>query len=378
MAKSKKKGKKKKRSDEILGGEDACPACGAFISADAEECPICRVDLSKGEEGRIRELSKQEDESAKDVYIGKLLEWQAAGYEVSGLEELMQKGEVFIKREFEQYEKNIEVLEKLKEEIDGLEVMEGFDEQVSRLLSMLDNPDKIHIIEKELNILKKDLKLKELEEELNNINPRGLEKQIEEARSLLSDPNNIPELEKKIKDVRRSEKEMFFQFAVQQEFKPPPVVKKKKVKVFDQTAVASAPVKPESAFLFYRDGRLLSFSSVLPKTPEVHTSLDKTAAMLEKQLKERFLGEEKEFMKIELGKKKIFFLRSRNIITVVVITGEEHKLTQKLMQKVSDLVERKYVEQLHGWDGSPDTLLGSEKYMNAQLQTFIKLDQRLK
>lgn len=115
-----------------------------------------------------------------------------------------------IEKKFNEVKKKIEALKRLENELDSID-SQGFEIEVEAIRSKLKNPDKIPEIEKGIEKLKQKIgdsefeknieMVKRLENELDSIDSKGFETEVEAIRSKLKSPDKIPEIEKGIEEL---------------------------------------------------------------------------------------------------------------------------------------------------------------------------------
>jgi len=116
-----------------------------------------------------------------------------------------------ISKKFNEFEKKIENLRRLENELDSLNT-EGFEYKVKEIKSKLKSPDKIPEIKKGFLELKEEIAvneyekkietLKRLENELDSLDTKGFENEVEVIKSLLTNPDKIPEIERGIAELK--------------------------------------------------------------------------------------------------------------------------------------------------------------------------------
>ncbi|MEW5760837.1 MAG: hypothetical protein AB1779_08740, partial [Candidatus Thermoplasmatota archaeon] len=222
---------------------------------------ITREILELNEKIRKREVEVGKAGEKKRELYEKMEKYIEEGYVVDRLENVMNKDLETIEREFESFENDVDVLKTLGERVK--KIGRGHEEEIEKIIGKLKDVDAIPEIEEVLTFIeKKDAEVKKdirkkiedwkregyivtklekilkadiasIEDELkifesDVLELKKLEKKLEEfsglydpdvasIRKLLNDPDNIPDIEKKIDELEKRKKEKITPPAVTKE-----------------------------------------------------------------------------------------------------------------------------------------------------------------
>ncbi len=390
------KGKDSKTSSEVdvttliaeeKKEESLCPECGAFVEVGSSTCPICGNPLTVAEEPpeevveaetevveEMEALPTEAEESFQsDALMMRLFEWQAKGYNTSYLEELLQEGAEDIEEKFDEFEKNIPILEEIVHELEGIETDVRLKDEVTRIRNMLDDPSKVEEIKRLVEDLKSKILINSLRDELYELDTRGFEKEVSEIEALMEKPENADKVRAMIKELRRKIKQRFFEFEIAKEFEPRPKRKLKKIKIIIRpTEEKEKEFTIEDILILHKDGTLISHLTRRTKEELEQMKLSTLTHLI--QTKVRTPTPEEGISEVEYSVHKILIGKGDHLSMAVVIKGEKKEQIDPLMNKSIELLERRFLPVLQEWHGDPGVLTGIEKYVNILMEAFVKME----
>ena len=308
-----------------------------------------------------RSTSKKKFDSSE--YSDKLFAWLSEGYEVSELTELIKNGsQTKIKKAFSDYEKDMEKLRVLEEEINEQDVDEE-DERYMEIQEFLKDPSKLEEVEKYADMFRDHTRINELKAELATLNISGFEKEAKAIIDDLDNPEDLDKIEADIKFLRKRIKVKFFESAFEMELSPEEKVEK---------GIVSKPPLAETIFFIHRDGTLLSVKSKIPPEKLSKKLLSRMVMAIREQMNRAF-NEGEHVHKLTYEGHSIILEDSNHVYAAVVINGEEKPIMYKIILKALQIMERKYANEFNNWTGDRKKLREMEKYSTAIFQAFEKL-----
>jgi len=342
-----------------------CANCGAFMDEDAEECPICSHPV-----GEPVELAPEEVK--KDDLTMKIFEWQGEGYDTSHLEKLMEEEDPNLAEEFERFERN---KQRLKEIIQSLEDVEGdarVESEIMQLRELLNDPSKLSEIEDEIEELKNKIVINALRDELYEMDTKGLEDKVSAIESLMENPTeNMDEIKRRIKDLKRDQQASFFEGVIATEFTPEEKKKRRKIKIVrKELERKGTKLTIDDLMIIHKDGTLVSH--VTRRTPEEIEKMKLKQMTHMVQNKVRTSTSEHE--EIEYAHSNIIIQIGQRLAMVLVITGEKRPGMDQMLDKSIGLLENRYEAVLKNWSGDPATFKAIGKYTDILITTFVKME----
>jgi hypothetical protein len=157
---------------ELHSGVDIDEILSSYSKGKTEAKPVKTPEVKekkvekkvdkKGEKKTIRKegrkiglvwgTKEKEDVAERKALEGKMRNWKADGFDITGLEDALSKGKDEAIKAFEQYERDIEKLEEIAAELELL-LLAGFEEEVGELKGMLKQPNQIPYIRERIEAL---------------------------------------------------------------------------------------------------------------------------------------------------------------------------------------------------------------------------------
>ena len=360
----------------------------AKIEEETQDEVVEETTPSTGEihatEDSVEEHSKEEQDDDEHEYdedaIPKvdaatvLLQWQLDGYDVATVEKMIFEEEAKQDEILEQFQSNIEKLKVLKEDISRREFPENMDEDVERLLAMLNDPMRLNDIENAIKKMDGMKSVKIFEAELDGI--EGNEEEKEAIRELARQ-NDMDEANKRLHRLKQRQKEDFFatEFSKIMDESSETVVKTKKVMVDRCPAVEKfrEPMVVDAVFLTNKEGKPMSFRTRKPRS-EVGMKWLKGAATSVRAKVLQSKGEPGEVLLGNFEGHSVIVHKGELSYIGVLYRGQEHPLGRRMLKTALGVMEAKHYHDLKEWDGkSGVTSVG--KSMNAIIPAFIKLNK---
>ncbi len=320
--------------------------------------------MAKKKTGTKSKKSSSKKKFDTSEYSEKLFDWLSDGYEVSELTALIKNGsQTKIKKAFTEYKKNIDRLKELEDEMHELDVDED-DLKYQKVLTFLKDPSKIEIIEGYLESQGNVSKMTELKAELSSINVKGFENEADIILTRISNGEDPDDIENEIKLLRKRIKEKFFESAFTLELSSE---EEKERGVVKQGPLA------ETIFFIHRDGTLLSVKSKIPPEKLSKKLLSRMVMAIREQMNLAY-NEGEHIHKLTYEGHSIILEDSNHVYAAVVINGEDRPIMYKIILKALQIMERKYANDFDNWTGDRKKLTELEKYSTAIFQAFEKLN----
>jgi hypothetical protein len=333
-----------------------------------EEASQEKQQLSSAVSKVVSETKLELDE---EKYTSKVLQWSADGYAVERLEELLAKKDPKIPEAFADFEKKIHELAGLKKELGELNVS-GFDAEVESLLRNLNNPSVLEETKGQFSLLKNKIKARDMSYELDGMVISTTKSRVEALKKKLADdPAYIDSAENEFSDIKREYKEGFFLAGVQADAKPREPIVTKKVESLRAEKLAN-PMIVSDIFLLYKDGKFISHH-----TTRVASREEQTEIFADLRTSRNYLRSPKYVATrlniITLNGKKILVQGVKQVIIVLVMTGDVNPWTERIVSKVIALLEKEDAAALANFSGEVASLRSAGKYMTALLYACMKL-----
>ncbi len=298
---------------------------------------------------------------SEEKISSKLYDWIADGYEIDKLVKAVKsKDDNKIQRIYKQFDRDIKRMDELRKKLEELGYDSG-DPRFEKISNVLKDPTRADDVEKFLFSMEVGPKVKELKAELASLNVTDFEEEAEKLKAKLEEPDDIDQIEKDVKALRRRIKEKFFEEAFEDAVVPMGSEKKKK-KSFNA----------EMIFLMHRDGTLLAVKSRRPSAELDKRLMSRMVMAIRKQMALAFKeGEHVHTLSYEGH--SIILEDSIHVYAAVVVTGEARPVMYKIILKALQIMEKKLKGPFDNWTGDRSTLFNLEKYTTAIFQAFDKL-----
>jgi hypothetical protein len=311
-------------------------------------------------------VSETKLELEEEKFQSKLLAWEAEGYAVERLQETLSRKDPDTGRAFEKFEADVAELAKLKAELLDLNIS-GLDaeaEEINRDVN-LKNPYLLDDIKGKLALLKKKIKVRDMVYDLDGLSLPSTKARVEAAKKKLAEnPEMADQMDVEIADIRREYKEAYFLEGVQADAKPREPIVTKKV---ESAKVSDRPLNPmvvSDIFLLYRDGKFISHHTTRVASRDLRTSRNYIRSP-------KYVAGRLNI--VTLNGKKILVQSGRNVVVVLVMTGDVNPWTERIVGKVVNLLEKEDGAALANWSGDVAALRSAGKYMTALLYACMKL-----
>ncbi len=304
----------------------------------------------------------------------KLIEWEAEGYQVDKLQELLTAKDPQAGKAFDKFEAAAAELAKLKSELLDLNIS-GLDSEaddINRDVN-LKNPYLVEDIKAKLALLKKKVKARDVLYDLDGLVLPSTKARVEAAKKRLTEnPDLVDEMAVEIADIRREYKEAYFVEGVQADSKPREPIVTKKVESARAPDKPANPMLVSDIFLLYRDGKFISHHTTRA------TSRDEQSEIFADLRTSRNYIRSPKYVAgrlniVTLNGKKILVQSGKNVVVVLVMKGDVNPWTERIVGKVVNLLEKEDGPVLANWSGDVAALRSSGKYMTALLYACMKL-----
>ncbi|MFH0816145.1 MAG: hypothetical protein V1934_04955 [Methanobacteriota archaeon] len=318
-------------------------------------------------------VSETKLELEEEKFQSKLLQWEGEGYAVDKLQEMLSLKDPDTAKAFEKYESDMEELAKLKSKLLDMNIS-GLDaeaEEINRDVN-LKNPFLLEEIQSKFAALKKKSKVRDMVYDLDGLILPSTKARVESLKQKLAEnPDLVDSSEMELADIRREYKEAYFLEGVQAETKTrePIVTKKVEVAKPDKPLV---PMVVSDIFLLYKDGKFISHH-----TTRVASRDEQTEIFADLRTSRNYVRSPKyvagRLNVVTLNGKKILVQSGKNVIVVLVMSGDLNPWTERIVGKVVNLLEKEDGPALANWTGDVAALRSAGKYMTALLYACMKL-----
>ncbi len=304
-----------------------------------------------------------------------IMQWVAEGYNVEVLESFLESGQKRgVKKLFDQFDSNVKRIEEIKEELGSVENIEA---QVEEFNALLSNPNDLDNIELEFTKLKASKRVAEIKKDLDGMVLDSLKDRVADLHEMLEDPNNLSKVEDLLVDLKKDYKEAYFEDGVEslvtttdESAKPKAVAKKPA-----QNGANKIPMEVKDIFLLYKDGKFISHHTarVVPKEEQEQLFADLKTGR-------NYLNSPKykpqKLNVISVNGRKILVQGGQYTVIIMVVTGDVNPWTEKIVKKVQGLLEKEDAQPLMKWSGDVASLKSAGKYMTALLYACMKLSNK--
>jgi hypothetical protein len=349
------------------------------VQASPEELPATTTPAPELEAGKLgsavsKVVSETKLEIEDEKLQSKLIEWEAEGYQVERLQELLSKKDREAGKAFDKFEAGIAELAKLKSELLDLNIS-GLDaeaDEINRDVN-LKNPYLVDDIKSKLAFLQKKVKARDMMYDLDGLVLPSTKARVEAAKKKLAEnPDLVDEMQVEVADIRREYKEAYFVEGVQADSAPREPIVTKKVEA------AKAPDKPlnpmlvSDIFLLYRDGKFISHHTTRTTTRDEQSEIFADLRTSRNYIRSpKYVAGRLNI--VTLNGKKILVQSGKNVVVVLVMKGDVNPWTERIVGKVVNLLEKEDGAVLANWNGDAASLRSSGKYMTALLYACMKL-----
>jgi len=318
-------------------------------------------------------VSETKLELEEEKFQSKLLEWEGEGYAVEKLQDMLSMKDPGTAKAFEKFESDLAELAKLKSALLDMNIS-GLDaeaEEINRDVN-LKNPFLLEEIKSKFEALKKKSKVRDVMYDLDGLVLPSTKARVESLKKKLTEnPELVDSSADELADIRRDYKEAYFLEGVQEETKPREPIVTKKV----ETAKPEKPLSPmvvSDIFLLYKDGKFISHH-----TTRVASRDEQTEIFADLRTSRNYLRSPKyvagRLNVVTLNGKKILVQSGKNVVVVLVMSGDLNPWTERIVGKVVNLLEKEDGPALANWNGDVAALRSAGKYMTALLYACMKL-----
>jgi hypothetical protein len=376
MARRRTKKKSQEAPQATIDNADQQPLVPGHIQpAVASEPPTQAPDAPGSQLGSAvsKVVSETKLELEEDKFQSKLLQWEGEGYAVEKLQDMLNRKDSDTANAFEKYERDVAELAKLKSELLDMNIS-GLDseaEEINRDVN-LKNPFLLEEIQSKFTALKRKSKVRDMMYDLDGLVLPSTKARVESLKKKLAEnPDLADSSAEELADIKREYKEAYFLEGVQAETKPREPIVTKKV----ETAKPEKPLSPmvvSDIFLLYKDGKFISHH-----TTRVASRDEQTEIFADLRTSRNYVRSPKyvagRLNVITLNGKKILVQSGKNVIVVLVMSGDLNPWTERIVGKVVNLLEKEDGPALANWTGDVAALRSAGKYMTALLYACMKL-----
>jgi len=366
--------KKRKRKEKVR----ECTSCGAIIDAQITVCPICNSQIAPEQSAPVATsevVTEEEVKSIRDSLMSKLITWSASGYNVENLQRLIEEDEAKAEQEAKLIEANISRLDAIRKRISEIDVR-GLEDKAKELMEILNNPYAVELAEEKVAELEHLSATQGMREELAEIKKlKGFEDEAKRVEEMLADPAKLKEAEKEFKKLKLKIRERFFESEFITALKPRGAQAPVKINAVQMHKEKRKPMQIEDLFLLYKDLRLISHHTKMPedsRDPKFKFRILKTIRDFVRhsgQYRPNILGQ------TTFEENRILVQGGKEIIIGMSVKGDVHFLTEKVLQRVVSIIERKWEIDLKRWAAGQGELRETSKVMNSLMVAFAKLSE---
>ena len=331
---------------------------------------------ARKEEVKAEPLEDKDAIDKDDEYAIQILGWATAGYDTSKLEELFAgKSRKKFEREFKKFSKAIKRIEEMKKEVEELNIS-GVEDEIQKLVGTINDPYKLKESEKQLEMIKRMVKAKDMENELKSMmSVEGLRKKAENVKKMLKDLDNLEKAEEELKDLRREFKEEYFvsEFVEMIEEKPREV---KKIKITEEKQKSRRPMQVLDLFIFAKGGKFLGHKTSRKGMTDRKELVEKLNIARDFVKNEQFRAGV--LIKVPKGGETLLLHKGELVSIGILISGEPHKLTGKLLKKGAEMIEKENAPVITGKEKSDEAMKHLKKNMGALMYAAMKLGDEMK
>lgn len=365
--------RKRKRKEKVK----ECTSCGAIIEADVTTCPICNFKLAQepATVATSEVVTEEEVRSIHDSLMSKLITWSAAGYNVENLQRLVEEDEAKADAEVKVIEANIPKLDVMRKKLSEIDVR-GLENKAKEIMEILNNPYAVELAEEKIAELQHLSATQSLREDLAEIKKlKGFEADAKRVEEMLTDPANVKEAEKELKKLKLKVRERFFESEFMTALQPRAAQAPVKINAVQVHKEKRKAMQIEDLFLLYKDMRLISHHTKMAedsRDPKFKFKVLKVVRDYVRhtgQYKPNVLGQSK------FEGNNVLVQGGKDIIIGMSVKGDVHVLTEKVLQRVISIIERKWDIDLKRWAAGQGELKETSKVMNSLMVAFAKLSE---
>lgn len=303
--------------------------------------------------------------------LQKILEWRAEGFNLSGLDDIMDKDQATITAELGRIEKNIEEIRKIRGQTVNIQ---GVENEANALIQALSNPANMDEIRKRQKTLNDRIRARGIGESLDSMDTAGLEAEVQKIRDLLKDDSKLDQAEKEIKALKAKMQERFFLGQVKKEAKPVAPKKQTMVKLSSGAEIAKSTMSVEDMFLLYKDTRFISHHTRMTRDESQKQEVFKALKAIRDYIRHSGQYKPDALNKTPFGDKQVLIYGHDNLIVGLSITGTEPTWTGPVISRVFTMINEKHKEAIEKWDGQAKSLESLGQYIKVLMMTFAKLE----
>lgn len=293
--------------------------------------------------------------NSKVDYPAQLFDWLSEGYNVAPLTGVIKsKDNKRIEEMFTDYADRIKRLEAVKKRLERLNFNDK-NTMYSEISKKLNDPMQTAYLETFLKSFEDGPRLNELKAELASLNTSGFEEKTQMIKTMFDDEDELDEIEKAIKKLRKRIKEKFFESAFENVILPE--------EEEEPTFVA------ETIFLLHKDGTLLSVKSKTPPA-ELDKKLMSKMVMAIKEQMNRSFKEGVHIHTLTYEGHSIILEDSQHVYAAVVVIGEAQPIMYRIILKALHIMEKKLARELDSWNGDRSSLENLDRYTSAIFQAL--------
>jgi len=303
---------------------------------------------------------KPASSKSKTNYPEQLFNWLSEGYIVAPLTEIVKsKDNKKIKEMFTDYADRIKRLEAVKKKLEELD-FDNENKMYTEISNKLNDPMQVAYLEKFAKSFEEAPRLNELKAELASLNISGFEEEAKKIIIMFDDEDDLDEIEKTIKRLKKKIKEKFFEAAFEDAAVPL------------EEEIEEPKFIAETIFLLHRDGTLLSVKS--KRSPaELDKKLMSRMVMAVKEQMNKAFKEGEHVHSLTYEGHTIILEDSVHVYAAIVVIGDAQPVMYRIILKALQIMEKRLKKELDNWDGDRSRLENLDTYTTAIFQALDKL-----
>jgi hypothetical protein len=326
------------------------------------------------EEVRTEVMTEAEVSEVRKSIMSKLIEWSAQGYVVEELQKLVEEDEDAAAKQAEEIEAGIVKIEKLRKKLSEMDVR-NLESQAREVIEMMANPLEAGQVETMLSDLAKACKLRDVRDELAQYKQvKGLEKDVTKVEGVIDSGAEMAAIEKEMKKLKIRFRESAFSAdlvaSLEKKKAATPAVK---IEVQKEEVKKRTPMEIEDVFLLYKDMRLISHHTKVSDSERDPKFKFKVLKGLRDYCRKPGALKPAALNQTSHEGRNLLMQAGAEIVIGMSVKGEVHVLTEKVLQRVIEIIEKKWADDLSKWSAGQGQLSETGKVMNSLMVAFAKL-----
>jgi hypothetical protein len=309
---------------------------------------------------------KRKDSKFYKKFKTQLAKFTADGYDVSRLESMGETASTSeLKGILDAFEEGIEKNKKIKDEMTQLNPT-GIENELEELNRLLADPMQSEAASSKLIAVKNRCKTNEMMATLDSMVLSSLKPKVEEFKARLANTEDSSSLEIEYNELRKEYKETYAVEGVRAQIVSAEPGQK------PEASKSRSPMMVKDIFLLYKDGRFISHH-----TNRVVSKEQQKELFADLKTGRNFLRSPKyapqKLNIIPVDSRYILVQSGRFTVVIAITEGSVDPWSEKIVTKVLTLMEKEDQMELKAWNGDVASLKSSGKYMQALLFAFMKL-----